>query len=742
MPDKQEIFRVEGMSCAACATSVQSMLSSQEGISSANVNFASQTVAVEYDPETIGFAVMKKTIQDIGYDLFEEVSEDPAETEARAARQLRVSRNRTAWSVAFSIPVFLIAMFFSDIPYANWIMLILATPVVIVFGREFFLQGYRLARHFQASMDTLVAMGTGTAYLFSVFNTFFPEVLLQHGLKPHVYYEAAVVIISLILLGRHLENRARSRTSSSLKKLIGLGVRSATVLRDGSQQEISIDEVLPGDLVLVRPGDKVPVDGKITEGTSWVDESMITGEPVPVEKKPGDTVIGATLNKEGSFTMIAEKVGRDTLLAQIIRQVKEAQGSKAPVQKLADRVAGIFVPIVLVIALVSGTAWYIFGPDPPLTHAITVLVTILIIACPCALGLATPTAIMVGIGRAAESGILIRDADSLENTRRLDVILLDKTGTITKGKAEVTDMVWMEPSEDRSWMKSVILSAEKRSEHPVARAIYNHLRSEGEQETALDSFAAIPGKGIMARAAGREILIGNLGLLEERAVRIERTRVEWVEELQHLGKTVNYVAIDGRLAMIIAVADPLKEDSRAAIDRLKGMGIEIHMATGDHQKAAERTARLVGIEKFIAGASPADKLEYIKALQAKGYKVGMTGDGINDAPALAQADVGIAMGTGTDIAMESAGITLIKGSLDKLATAIEISGRTMRTIRQNLFWAFFYNLVGIPIAAGVLYPLTGLLLNPMIAGAAMAFSSLSVVSNSLRLRARSVGRGA
>jgi len=734
MAVKKEIFRVEGMSCAACASSVESMLMSQEGVRSVAVSFAGERATVEYDPGMVGFLALKQAIQDIGYDLFEDITEDADTLDERAERRLAVSKRKTGLAIAFSIPVFIIAMFFPSLPYSHWIMLILATPVVFIFGREFYINAYKRALHLSANMDTLVALGTGAAFLFSIFNTLFPEVFLERGLESHVYYEAAVVIISLILLGRHLEERARSKTSASIKKLMGLGVRSAVVMRNGREEEIPIDRVVPGDIILVRPGDKVPVDGTLSEGRSWVDESMITGEAVPVEKKGGDRVIGGTINKEGSFRMEARKVGSATLLAQIIQQVKEAQGSKAPVQKLADKVAGIFVPIVIIIALLSFTAWYFFGPDPRLTYAFTILVTVLIIACPCALGLATPTAIMVGIGKAAEQGILIKDANSLENAHHLDVVILDKTGTITKGKAEVTDVLWVDGKEDDG-IKSIILAAEKRSEHPIARAIALYFEKKGIEDQGLDGFESIPGRGVRVSNGGNTYLLGNLKLIEENNVMLSRRSLQMAEELQSQARTVNFLTLGDDLKVILAVADPVKETSTGAIGRLKELGIEVHMVTGDHHKAAVRVAEAVGIEHYLAGASPADKLDYIKKLQAEGRKVAMTGDGINDAPALAQADVGIAMGTGTDVAMESADMTLIKGSLDKLATAIQLSKKTMRTIRQNLFWAFFYNIIGIPIAAGILFPFTGILLNPMIAGAAMAFSSVSVVLNSLRLRA-------
>lgn len=734
MPKITETYRVEGMSCTACAQSVESALSAARGVEKAEVNYAMNIVSISYNDRVTNFSTLKTTLQSVGYDLAEDPGKDAGKLELLEAARLNGIKRRTYASIFFSIPVVIISMVFHDIPYANLIMMVLTLPVLLVFGREFFINAYKRAIHLSANMDTLVAVGTGSAFLFSIFNTFFSSRIEKQGLEPHVYYEAAAVIISLILVGRYFEEHARFRTSGSIRKLMSLGVKKALVLRDGMELEIPADQVIKGDIILIRPGDIIPVDGKVIEGLSTVNESMITGEPMPVMKGPGDELIGGTINGNGSFRMIAEKVGLETMLSRIIQRVQEAQGSKAPVQKLADRIAGIFVPVVILIALITFLGWWFFGPEPGLTYAFITSITVLIISCPCALGLATPTAIMVGIGKGAESGILIKDARSLETAYKLDIIVLDKTGTITEGKAKVRDWYWSDHVTDRTKIKSIALSAEKLSEHPVARAIERHLESENITSCRVDHFESIPGKGIKVEVGGEIFLTGNQKLMELSGIILTETELNIAKQWSAQGMTVNYFSGDRKLFCMIAVNDPIKDDSAAAIRRLESMGIEVHMITGDHQGAAERVATATGITHYRAGVTPEGKLEYVKELQARGKTVAMTGDGINDAPALAQADIGIAMGTGTDVAMETAEITLVKGSLEKIVSAIVLSRRTMKMIRQNLFWAFFYNLVGIPVAAGVLFPFFGILLNPMIAGAAMAFSSVSVVTNSLRIR--------
>ena len=631
-----------------------------------------------------------------------------------------------------AIPVVVIGMFFMDMPYGGAIMALLSAPVVFWLGRGFFVNAWQQLRHRSATMDTLVALSTGIAYLFSLFNLVFPEFWLSRGVEPHVYFEAAAVIIAFILLGRTLEEKAKGDTTASLKKLIGLQPKNAIVVAaDGTQTEIPISRIRVGDLLAVRPGEKIAVDGAVCEGDSYVDESMLSGEPLPVHKEPGTKVFAGTINQKGSFHFRAEKVGAATMLAQIIRMVQEAQGSKAPVQKLADKIAGIFVPAIIGIALLSFVLWLVFDPSGGLTHGILAAVTVLVIACPCALGLATPTAVMVGIGKGAEKGILIRDAVSLETAGKIDTVVMDKTGTLTEGKPVVTDIVWAN-GDDRA--KAVFFSLEKLSEHPLADAVVQYFA--GVPTLNVERFGSLTGKGIEGTVDGVRYFAGSRRLLDEQGIVVGKELNIEAQRLSAEAKSIVWFADSEQALAVAAIADRIKDSSVEAVRELQAAGIDVYMLTGDSRAVAGHIAEKAGIRHFEAEILPQDKAAFVKRLQTLGHKVAMAGDGINDSAALAQADLSIAMGGGSDIAMDVAQMTIISSDLRKIPEAIQLSKQTVRTIRQNLFWAFIYNLVGIPVAAGALYPVSGFLLNPMIAGAAMALSSVSVVANSLRLKYR------
>ena len=722
---------VTGMTCAGCAASVESTLQTQPGVASAGVNYATQQVLVEYNPEQISLNELQKAIRDVGYDLIIADEKGEGLQEEAQAEHLAALRRKTFWSVALSVPVVIIGMFLMDIPFANWIMLLLTAPVLFYFGRNFFINAYKQAKHGRANMDTLVALSTGIAFFYSAFNTAFPEVLLSRGLHPHVYFEAAAVIVAFILLGKLMEERAKAHTSSAIKKLMGLQPKTVRVLVDGQEQEVPLESVAVGDAILVRPGDKIPVDGWVQEGSSYVDESMISGEPLPVEKNAGEPVFAGTLNGKGSFVFKAEKVGADTMLAQIVQMVQQAQGSKAPVQKLADKIASIFVPIVIGIALLAFAIWLIAGGT--MAQAILALVTVLVIACPCALGLATPTALMVGMGKGAEGGILIKDAESLETAYKVNAVVLDKTGTITQGKPVVTDWHWLRPQE-APVLKEILMGLEQRSEHPLAEAVVKSLREEGVEALLVSKFESITGRGARAQHGKETYHIGNLKLMQEQGVQLDKQLLAQAGKLTDEAKTVVYFADSKEVLGVLAIADTIKETSAEAIRQLQSKGIEVHMLTGDNSNTAAAVAQKVGLSHVKAEVLPSDKAAYITELQKQGKVVAMVGDGINDSQALAQADVSIAMGKGSDIAMDVAKMTLISSDLNHINKALKLSRRTVRTIRENLFWAFIYNLIGIPIAAGLLYPFIGFLLNPMLAGAAMALSSVSVVLNSLRLK--------
>lgn len=721
------------MTCASCAASVESMVKAQQGVVSASVNYATANLTVEFLPNMIRLEDLKKVIQSIGYDLLLQSGEDKANTlEEIHNTRFRELKRKTVIASIISAPIVVLGMFFMDMPYANEIMWALSTPVVLWLGKDFFINAWKQAKHRSANMDTLVALGTSVAYLFSVFSTLFPSFWHERGLHAHVYFEAAAVIIAFILLGKLLEEKARGNTSSALKKLMGLQPKEVTVLKDQQLSIIPIEQVQIDDIIVVKPGEKIAVDGEVVSGTSYVDESMLSGEPVPVLKETATKVYSGTINQKGSFQFRAEKVGGETMLAHIVKMVENAQGSKAPVQKLVDKIAGIFVPIVMGIALLAFVSWLVLGGENGLSQGLVALATVLVIACPCALGLATPTAIMVGIGKAAEKGILIKDAVSLELAQKLNTIVLDKTGTITEGKPVVTDAYWDKDTEKH---KQVLLSIEEQSEHPLAEAIVQHLSGDAIK-VSVSNFESLTGKGAQAQMDGMMYYVGTRRLLQEKQVPISDKLTQKAEQWSKEAKTVIWFADQNGAISVLAIADKIKESSREAIDALLKAGLQVHMLTGDNEATARSIAQQMGITAFKAEVLPEQKLEYIKLLQQKGLKVAMVGDGINDSTALAQADVSIAMGKGSDIAMDVANMSIISSDLMKIPVAIHLSKQTVRTIRQNLFWAFFYNVVGIPIAAGALYPFTGFLLNPMLAGAAMALSSVSVVSNSLLLKWR------
>lgn len=730
----KEIFPVLEMTCAACAVSVESMLKSAPGVKDAGVNFANQTAWVEYDRSKTKPADLQNTVRSIGYDLVVDVEDPNAVQEEAQHRHYLEVKNRTIWSAMLSIPVVIIGMFFMDMPYGTYISMVLSAPVVFYFGRNYFVTAWKQARHGKANMDTLVALSTGIAFIFSAFNTFFPDFWHSRGMHAHVYYEAAAVVIAFISLGKLLEERAKSNTSSAIKKLMGLQPKTVRVIIDGVEQEFPTSAVKAGHTILVRPGEKIPVDGVVVSGSSYVDESMISGEPIPVSKSQGTKVFAGTVNQKGSFQFNAEKVGGDTILAHIIKMVQEAQGSKAPVQRLVDKIAGIFVPVVIGIAILTFLTWVIIGDDNAFTYALLNSVTVLVIACPCALGLATPTAIMVGIGKGAENNILIKDAESLELGHKVNAVVLDKTGTITEGKPIVTDIAWEASDETIPKYRQILYALEIQSEHPLAEAVVNKLKDEGITGRSLDQFESITARGVQGTVDGNRFYVGNRKLVDENNISISENLQAIASKLQSEAKTVVYFADSRKVASVIAIADKIKSTSKAAIEALHKKGIEVYMLTGDNEQTAKAVAAQVGLKHYSAEVLPSQKADFVKELQSRGKVVAMVGDGINDSHALAQADVSIAMGKGSDIAMDVAKVTLITSDLQSIPKALNLSSKTVLGIRQNLFWAFIYNIIGIPLAAGVLYPINGFLLNPMIAGAAMALSSVSVVTNSLRLR--------
>ena len=735
------------MSCASCANTIEDAIRSVPGVEACNVNFGTEQATVIYDPKQTNLGIIQDTVDAAGYVAQPLKAEDLLSTDDDAEQQERLAETRQLlqklWFGGIVSAILLIGslpmMTGLSIPFVptwlhnSWLQLILTSPVQLWCGRAFYINAWKALKRHAATMDTLVTLGTGAAYFYSIFATLFPTFFTDQGLTADVYYEASAVIITLILFGRLLENRAKGQTSEAMRKLMGLQAKTARVIRNDQEIDIPISEVILGDIILVRPGEKIPVDGEIIDGSSTIDEAMVTGESLPVKKQAGDEVIGATINKTGSFKFRATRVGKDTFLAQIVQLVQQAQGSKAPIQRLADQVTGWFVPMVVTIAIATFILWYNLMGNA--TMALITTVGVLIIACPCALGLATPTSIMVGTGKGAENGILIKGAESLELAHKLQAIVLDKTGTITQGKPTVTHFLTVNGTAHSNELKLLQLAAsvERNSEHPLAEAVVQYAKSQGVEVKEAQEFEAIAGSGVQAYVSHQWVQIGTHRWMTELGIDTKALQQDW-ERLEYLGKTVVWLAIDGNIEGIMAISDAVKPSSTNAIRTLQKMGLEVVMLTGDNRRTAEVIAREVGIKRVIAEVRPDQKAAQIENLQAEGKIVAMVGDGINDAPALAQADVGMAIGTGTDVAIAASDITLISGDLQGIVTAIQLSRATMQNIKQNLFFAFVYNVAGIPIAAGILFPIFGWLLNPIIAGAAMAFSSVSVVTNALRLR--------
>ena len=727
-----KVLPVLEMSCAFCAGNVESTVQALSGVEKASVNFAAGTLTVTYNPSVITLEVMQAAVQAAGYDLIVEAEDPVAMQEEKARMHYKILRRNTIGAWTLSIPLALLGMVFMHVPFGNWIMMVLALAIMIFFGRSFYVNGVRHALKGKANMDTLVALSTSIAFLFSLFNTLCPGFWLGKGLEPHVYYEASGVIIAFVLLGKLMEERAKNSTSSAIKGLMGLQPKTARLVTDGREEEVPISNLQVGNVVSVRPGEKIPVDGTLLQGSSSVDESMLSGEPIPVEKNAGDRVLAGTINQKGAFTMEATSVGGTTVLAQIVQMVQSAQGSKAPVQRIVDKISGIFVPVVVLLSFLTFVCWLVIGGESYFSYALLSAVSVLVIACPCALGLATPTALMVGMGKGAEQHILIKDAFALENLCKVDTVVLDKTGTLTEGVPVVTDSYWI--SDDNIRYLDVLYTAEQKSEHPLASAILCWLEESGAKVCEAENFESLTGRGVRIQVEGVTYWVGSQGLLDIFQAGIPEKVRKQIGQWQEDGQSVVFYGQETRLLAVLAISDRIKPTSAEAVKELKKQGIEVHLLTGDGVRTAERVAATLDIGYYKAEVMPNDKEEYIISLQQQGKKVAMVGDGINDSQALARADVSIAMGKGTDIAMDVAMVTLITSDLLLLPGAIRLSKQTVRLIYQNLFWAFIYNVIGIPLAAGVLFPINGLLLNPMLASAAMAFSSVSVVLNSLRLK--------
>lgn len=723
---KKITMPISGMHCASCAQNIENTLKKLNGVKIASVNFATEKSVVDYDESITTENEIENAIEQLGYTIIKNISEEGAVDREKEAREKENKSLKIAFivSLIFAIPVFILSfpeIFKIILPYNNLILLALSTPVQFFVGYRFYKGAFFSLKAKTATMDTLIAVGTSAAYFYSAFVTFNP------AFGDFVYFDTSAVIITFIILGKWLESVTKGKASEAIKKLIGLQPKTAFVIRKGKELEIPIKDVVIGDIILVKPGQKIPVDGVVIDGFSSVDESMLTGESIPVEKKKGSLVIGATINKHGAFKFQATKIGSSTMLSQIVKLVEDAQGSKAPIQRIADKVSSYFVPTVIIIAILSSLIWFLFGQD--FNFALKIFISVLIIACPCALGLATPTAIMVGTGKGAENGILIKGAEALENAHKITTVVFDKTGTLTKGKPEVTDIIG---GNEKEILKYAAI-AEKNSEHPLAEAIVNKAKSEMISIPEPKSFQAVPGYGIYAKQGKDSILLGNRSMMKKYSIKFLSYETQ-MQKLENEGKTVMVVAVNKKIIGLIAVSDTLKDSSKEAVARLHRMGKEVYMITGDNKRAANAIARQAGIDYVIAEVLPKDKANEVEMLQQKGKFVAMVGDGINDAPALAKADIGIAISSGSDIALETGQIILMKNDIMDVANAIDLSNYTIKKIKQNLFWAFAYNIVGIPVAAGVLYPFTGFLLNPLIAGAAMAFSSVSVVSNSLVMK--------
>ena len=730
----KKVYPVMGMHCAACANNVEKIVKKQEGVEDASVNLAAAVLTVDFNSDVVSPEQLKDAVMKIGFDLIIDEDNSMEEQEEAEHSYYEQLQRKTVVAWIFALPVAFMGMFFMDFPGINWWMLVLSLPVLFYSGHAFYVNAWKQAKHFTSNMDTLVALSTSIAFLFSLFNTLYPQFWYEQGLEPHVYYEAATVIIAFVLVGKLMEEKAKGKTSMAIRKLMGLQPKTARILRDGKEEDILISELKKGDKVSVRPGERVPVDGLIVEGDTFIDESMISGEPIPVEKKLNDKVLAGTINQNGAFVMSAEKVGRETVLAQIIRMVQEAQGSKAPVQRIVDKVTAVFVPTVLAIAILTFMVWMIVGGVDDFSYAMLSAVSVLVIACPCALGLATPTALMVGIGKGAEAHILIKDAVALEQMRKVDTVVLDKTGTVTEGRPTVTG--WLH---DAGWVnehKGILYAAALKSEHPLALAIVEELKKDGNKHAIIDSFESRTGRGIVVTRGGKTYWAGSHRLLNDFGAKVSDLLKSMVEEYERSGKSLVYFGEESTLLAVIVISDKVKPTSIQAVKQMQAEGKYVVLLTGDGHLTAQNVAGEINANRFIAEALPDDKENVIKELQREGRVVAMVGDGINDSQALARADVSIAMGKGTDIAMDVAMVTLMTSDLLLLPKAFKLSRKTVRLIHQNLFWAFIYNLIGIPIAAGILFPMYGILLNPMIASAAMACSSVSVVLNSLSLNWR------